>query len=67
MLKDVVQRKTIENTFHIFLVMLDSDRSATPRVLDALWLTTLEIPTGFDKDFVEELSEEKKFPNGTRQ
>ena len=66
-LKDVVQRKTFENTFHIFLVVLDSDRSATPRVLDAIWLTTLEIPTGFDKHLVEELSEEKKLPNATRQ
>ena len=65
-LKDVVQMKTIENTFHIFLVVLDSDRSATPRVLDALWLTTLEIPTGFDKALVEEWSEEKKSPNDTR-
>ena len=62
-LKDVVLRKTFENTFHIFLVVLDSDRSATPRVLDALWLTTLEIPTAFSRDLVEELSEEKKLPN----
>jgi hypothetical protein len=66
-LKDVVQRKTFENRFHIFLVVLDSDRSATPRALDAIWLTTLEIPTGFDKDLVEELSQEKEFPNDTRQ
>jgi hypothetical protein len=65
--KDVVERKTAENTFHIFLVVLDSDRSANPRVLDAIWLTTLETPAKFDKDLVEELSEEKKLPNATRK
>lgn len=65
-LKDVVEKKSFEDTFHIFLVVLDSDRSADPRVLDAIFLTTLEMPAEFNKDLVEELSEEKKFPNATR-
>jgi hypothetical protein len=66
-LKDVVERKTFDDTFHIFLVVLDSDRSATPRVLDALWLTALGTPTNFKNDLVEELSDDKKFPNGTQR
>jgi len=65
--KDVVERKTVDDMFHVFLAVLDSDRSANPRVLDAFWLTKLTIPTEFKKDLVEELTEEKTFPNATRQ